>query len=309
MNCQSCNFAKKYHKDMTLIADSGSTKTAWCLIGDGHHTFHTQGINPFQQTEEEICNILKKELLPQLSIVNPQSSIINCPSSVVRRPLSVVHFYGAGCTKEKAPIVFQALSQAFPSATQISVESDMLGAARGLCQHQPGIVCILGTGSNSCYYDGTTLHAGNPALGYILGDEGSGAYIGKRLAGDILKKQLPKHVIQQFFDETGESQESIIQKVYREPLPNRFLASLSPFCARHREEAAIHHLLIDCFRQFFQRNIACVNWPTEENTVHFVGSIAHHYQEELHEAARQYGYKVGNILQAPLEGLITFHQT
>lgn len=287
---------------MTLIADSGSTKTAWCLIGDGHHTFHTQGINPFQQTEDEICDILKKELLPQLS------SVVRRPSSVVCCPLSVVHFYGAGCTKEKSPIVAHALQQVVSPHAAIHVESDMLGAARGLCQHQPGIVCILGTGSNSCYYDGTTLHAGNPALGYILGDEGSGAYIGKRLVGDILKKQLPEHVRQQFFDETGESQESIIQKVYREPLPNRFLASLSPFCARHREEAAIHDLLIDCFSQFFQRNIACVNWPTEEDTVHFVGSIAHHYQEELRETAHQYGYKVGNILQAPLEGLITFHQ-
>lgn len=294
---------------MTLIADSGSTKTAWCLIGERPHTFHTQGINPFQQTEEEICNILKKELLPQLSIVNPQSSIINCPSSVVRRPLSVVHFYGAGCTKEKAPVVARALQNAICPNAAISVESDMLGAARSVCGNQPGIVCILGTGSNSCYYDGTTLHAGNPALGYILGDEGSGAYIGKRLVGDILKKQMPSDIQQLFFQETGETQESIIQKVYREPLPNRFLASLSPFCARHREHPAIHSFLIDCFSQFFQRNIIGVNWPTGETlpAIHFVGSIAHHYQEELHKAADLHGLKIGSITQSPLAGLAAFH--
>ena len=176
---------------MSLIADSGSTKTAWCLIEDPEHVIYTQGINPYQQNEEEICAILQHELLPNLI---SQSSFTP--------HLSAIHFYGAGCTPEKAPIVAQALRQVVSTTATIHVESDMLGAARGLCGRQPGIVAILGTGSNSCFYDGRNLHPGIPALGYILGDEGSGAYIGKRLVGDILKHQLPDDISQLFFDET-----------------------------------------------------------------------------------------------------------
>lgn len=290
---------------MTLIADSGSTKTAWCLIEDPSHIIYTQGINPFQQNEAEICSVLQHELLPQLD--EREATADGQPSDI--------HFYGAGCTPEKAPIVAQALRQVISQETRIHVESDMLGAARGLCGRQPGIVCILGTGSNSCYYDGRELHSGIPALGYILGDEGSGAYIGKRLVGDIFKQQLPEDLRALFFEETHETQATIIQKVYRTPLPNRFLASLSPFCARHREHPAIHAFLLDCFGQFFRRNIAPLvekmedgRWKVEDcKQVHFVGSIAHHYRNELAEAAALNGYSVGTILQAPLEGLLTFH--
>lgn len=284
---------------MILIADSGSTKTAWCFVEDPEHIIYTQGINPFQQSEEEICAILQHELLPnfQLSTLNKGSQ------------LSTLNFYGAGCTPEKAPIVACALRQIMGNSVTIHVESDMLGAARSVCQRQPGIVCILGTGSNSCYYDGRTLHTGNPALGYILGDEGSGAYIGKRLVGDILKKQLPEDIQHLFFEETHETQANIIQRVYRTPLPNRYLASLSPFCARHREHPAIHAFLLDCFGQFFKRNIQAAPWSQEaaQVPIHFVGSIAYYYQSELAEAAKLYGYTIGNIVQNPLEGLVQYH--
>ena len=281
---------------MILIADSGSTKTAWCLVEDPQHIIYTQGINPFQQNEEEICAVLQHELFPSLPTHDLQ--------------LSAIHFYGAGCTPEKAPIVACALRQVISTTATIHVESDMLGAARSVCQRQPGIVCILGTGSNSCYYNGRTLHAGNPALGYILGDEGSGAYIGKRLVGDILKKQLPEDIQRLFFEETHETQANIIQRVYRTPLPNRYLASLSPFCARHREHPAIHAFLLNCFGQFFQRNIQSSQWNQEATKlpIGFVGSIAHYYSSELAEAAQQYGYTIGNIVQSPLEGLVQYHQ-
>ncbi len=281
---------------MILIADSGSTKTAWCLVEDPQHIIYTQGINPFQQNEEEICTVLQHELFPSLPTHDLQ--------------LSAIHFYGAGCTPEKAPIVACALRQVISTTATIHVESDMLGAARSVCQRQPGIVCILGTGSNSCYYDSRTLHAGNPALGYILGDEGSGAYIGKRLVGDILKKQLPEDIQRLFFEETHETQANIIQRVYRTPLPNRYLASLSPFCARHREHPAIHAFLLDCFGQFFLRNIQSSQWNKEATKlpIGFVGSIAHYYASELAEAAQQYGYTIGNIVQSPLEGLVQYHQ-
>ena len=283
---------------MTLIADSGSTKTAWCLAEDPTHIIHTQGINPFQQSSEDILAILRQELLPELTkltTLNPQ-------------PLSV-HFYGAGCTPEKAPLVADALRQVFGTESDIYVESDMLGAARALCGDKPGIVAILGTGSNSCHYDGQSLKPCIPALGYILGDEGSGAYIGKRLVGDVFKRQLPPDICQLFLEETGETQASIIQRVYRTPLPNRFLASLSPFCARHREHPAIHAFLLDCFRQFFIRNIKPITREMADEPVHFVGSIAHHYRTELTEAASSLGLTVGNILQAPLEALAAYHRT
>ncbi len=281
---------------MTLIADSGSTKTAWCLLEDPQKVIYTQGINPFVQDEEAICAVLHHELLPALPI---------------QQTLTHIYFYGAGCTLEKAPLVAQAIRQVTDTSAHIYVESDMLGAARGVCGQQSGIVGILGTGSNSCYYDGTCIHTAMPALGYVLGDEGSGAYIGKRLVSDVLKHQLPNDVCQLFFDETHETQASIIQKVYRMPLPNRYLASLSPFCARHRHHPAIHSFIIDCFEQYFRRNILPANWTdnlSENPKVNFVGSIAYYYQDELRQTSLQLGYTVGNIIQSPLKGLIQYHK-
>lgn len=293
---------------MTLIADSGSTKTAWCVAEKGR-VIHTQGINPFQQDEQTICDVLRKELMPQLHGI------------IGNEPLTTIHFYGAGCTPEKAPVVATCLKNTVSATAEIHVESDMLGAARSACGRDAGTVCILGTGSNSCYYDGKRLHPGIPALGYILGDEGSGACIGKRLVSDILKQQLPPDICQIFFDETHETQANIIQRIYRTPLPNRYLASLSPFCARYREHPAIHALLIDCFTQFFRRNIDPLKCKMSDikrdgkqsnNTlavkqIHFIGSIAHHYRNELTEAAEQCGYTIGHILQSPLERLVQYH--
>ena len=284
---------------MILIADSGSTKTAWCLV-DGNtverSTIYTQGINPFHQTEEDVCAILKHELYPLIA-ENSDS-------------IEQIFFYGAGCTKEKSPIVASALRNTIKSNARISVNSDMLGAARGLCGHHKGIVCILGTGSNSCYYDGCELHPGIPSLGYILGDEGSGAYIGKRLVSDILKKQLPEDIVCDFYRETKENEVTIIQKVYREPFPNRFLASLSPFCYRHRHHPYIHSLLLDCFSQFFIRNILPAPWVYDHSVlpaVNFVGSIAYYYQTELAETAKSYGMQLGIVIQSPLERLSQYH--
>lgn len=285
---------------MILIADSGSTKTEWCLLDKASgstKTIYTQGINPFQMTEDIIVSILTSELLP----------------SIGASSITAIHFYGAGCTPEKSAIVANAIRKALnlnhPNGGLLSVHSDMLGAARGLCGSSSGIVCILGTGSNACFYDGSVLHPGNPALGFILGDEGSGAYIGKRLAGDILKRQMSAHICDLFFKETGETSASIIQKVYREPLPNRYLASLSKFCYAHRDEADIQSLLVDCFKQFFRRNIVGVyDACTSDLTVHFVGSIAHYYRSELSLAAESCGFAIGKVMQAPMAGLIEFHR-
>ena len=295
---------------MKLICDSGSTKSAWCLT-DGTTPLHftTQGINPFQQNEEKIDEILHDELLPQLKDTNAKMGKTDCGCNShgdIAPLIEEVHFYGAGCTAEKSPIVTKAIKSIIAPNATINVQSDMLGAAVALCGNSEGIVCILGTGSNSAYYDGTKLISCIPALGYILGDEGSGAYIGKRLVGDILKCQLSEQVRELFFDETKETQASIIQKTYREPMANRFLASLSPFCYRHRDIEEIEEFIKDCFRQFFERNIIPTKNILQLNdcTINCVGSIAHYYEKEIKEVAAEYHLRIGKILQAPIDGLV-----
>ena len=276
---------------MRLIADSGSTKTDWCLIGEGQTICcATQGINPFHQSASDIRQILTDELVPQLP-----------PQAVVDE----ICFYGAGCTKEKSVVVADALHDTFASTLSIFVGSDMLGAARALCQHEAGIACILGTGANSCYYDGTDIVSNVSPLGYILGDEGSAAYIGKRLVGDVLKCQFSAELCSLFFQETHLDGPTIINKVYREPMPNRFLGQTSQFCQHHRDNPEIHQFLLDCFTQFFVRNVK--NYHHDDLPIHFVGSIAMVYETELRAAATSLGLIVGRIIKAPLEGLVCYH--
>ena len=273
---------------MILIADSGSTKTAWWIGDENARSFDdgrvvaTQGINPFQMTEEEMVAVM---------------------SNVKCQP-STLNFYGAGCTKEKAPVVATALHRVFGEDAKVSVNSDMLGAAHAVCGNDEGIVCILGTGSNSCLYDGKELTANVSPLGYILGDEGSGAYIGKRLVGNCLKRQFSDKLCEAFLKETGLTPADIIQRTYREPLPNRFLASLSPFCYRYHEREEMRLFLVDCFSEFFKRNVAL--YGRKDLAVHFVGSIAWQYEKELREGAELCGFRVGNILKEPLSGMVNY---
>lgn len=285
---------------MTLIADSGSTKTAWCLIHDSNiKLFESQGINPFQFDEAGISAVLAGELRPSLRDYGSHMGVD------ITSELKHIYFYGAGCTAEKSPVVATALRRVLPSPSHIIVKSDMVGAALGLCGSRPGIVCILGTGSNSCYWDGESIIDNVSPLGFILGDEGSGAYIGKRLVGNCLKRQFSEEICRLFEEETRLTPQVIIQKVYREPMPNRFLASLSPFCARHRSNPEIHAFLTDCFTEFFIRNVNLYNCP--ELPVHFIGSIAWFYRSELSEAASALGFHIGDVARTPMEGLIKYH--
>ena len=273
---------------MILIADSGSTKTDWCV--DKGPVIHTMGINPFHQSAESIRQILYNELLPQL------------PGKIL---LDEIHFYGAGCTPEKSVIVKEALEILFPQAS-IYVKSDLLGAARALCGRTKGIACILGTGSNSCYYDGEQIVQNVSPLGYILGDEGSGAVLGKRLVGDCLKNQLPQNICNAFLETFGLTPAIIIEKVYRQPQANRFLASLTPFLSAHREVPQVHDLLVSCFTDFFQRNV--MQYPYQNTPVHFIGSIAWHFKEEVKEAALLLGIHTGKFIQSPIGELLKYHQ-
>lgn len=276
---------------MILIADSGATKTDWCLgsTPTDVRIFQTQGINPFHQTKEFFAQILSEELLPQVG----ESSTV-----------TAIHFYGAGCTPEKSLLVKEALQVLFPDAS-IDVQSDLLGAARSLCGKEPGIACILGTGSNSCEYNGEKILSNVSPLGYILGDEGSGAVLGKRLTGDCLKHQLPENICRMFLEYTGLTPAQIIDKVYRQPQANRFLASLTPFLSAHRDLPEIHQLLISCFSDFFERNVMQYNHPHWE--VHFTGSISWYFQEEIKEAAQRFNLHIGKFIKSPINGLIKYH--
>lgn len=277
---------------MILIADSGSTKTDWCVVLDGTpiKRITTKGINPFFQSEEEIQQELTISLFPQLP----------------ERTVNSVYFYGAGCTPEKASILRRAIADSLSVVGNIKAHSDMLAAARGLCGHEAGIACILGTGSNSCFYNGEDIVNNISPLGFILGDEGSGAVLGKLLVGDILKNQLSPAIKEAFLKQFDLTAPEIIDRVYRQPFPNRFLASLSPFIAQHLEEPAIRALVFNSFTAFLRRNV--MQYDYEKYPVHFIGSVAACYKEILQEAALETGIRIGKILQSPMEGLIQYHQ-
>ena len=276
---------------MMLIADSGSTKTDWCVILDNTpiKRIGTKGLNPFFQSEEEIQQELTHSLLPQL----PEGTIDS------------VYFYGAGCTPEKAPTLRRAIADSLPVVGNIKAYSDMLAAARGLCGREAGITCILGTGSNSCFYDGKEIVNHISPLGFILGDEGSGAVLGKLLVGDILKNQLSPAIKEAFLKQFDLTVPEIIDRVYRQPFPNRFLASLSPFIAQQLEEPGIRQLVLGSFIAFLRRNV--MQYDYTQYPAHFIGSVAHCYKEILQEAAQETGIRIGKILQSPMEGLIQYH--
>ncbi len=275
---------------MILIADSGSTKTAWSVLsGNGMTQVNTQGINPFHQRPVDMLGVLRRELLPQLPV----------------EPVEAIHFYGAGCTVGGARMVRGCLTRTFGRQARVEVESDLLGAARALCGHDAGIACIVGTGSNSCFYDGEKVAAHTPALGYILGDEGSGAYLGRRLVGDVLKEQLPRHICLAFANKTQCTQEEIIRQVYRSPMANRYLAGFAPFLLEYREDPAIRALLDDAFDAFITRNLKAYprNYP-----VSATGSVAYYFRREFSEALQRHGFETGAIERSPMEGLIRYHR-
>lgn len=286
---------------MILLADSGSTKVHWCLVtasGQCSDVF-TDGINPLFQTSDAMRNSISNQLLPQIAPL------------LWAGTLTHVFFYGAGCTPEKKVFVQRALEGVFKKAT-VSVDSDMLGAARGLLGRNAGVACILGTGSGSCFYNGETIEWCVPSLGYILGDEGSAAVLGKRLVGDLLKNQLGDDLKEAFFQEYETSMADIIERVYRQPFPNRFLAKLSKFCADHIDDQRIHALVYDHFVQFIRRNLVQYfkhsEFSLQNSAVGFIGSIAYYYKPILEEAMRAEGLPLGTILKDPIEGLKEYHK-
>ena len=276
---------------MILIADSGSTKTDWCVAKDGFTVkrFTTQGINPYHQDERRINGIVLDELLPQTG----------------EYKLKKIVFYGSGCRDETIPTMKNILYSAFNNNVEVEIYSDLLGAARAICGHEEGIACILGTGSNSCLYDGNKIVGNIPPLGYILGDEGSGATLGKMFINEILKNNQMSDLKKEFLQVLQMTEGDIIDRVYRQPMVNRFLASLAPFIHSHIERHEVNEIVTENFRQFLLKNVK--RYHRDELQVSFIGSIAWHFKSQLLQSALEENVYVGSVEKSPMDGLLRYH--
>lgn len=280
---------------ISLTADAGSTKTDWLLRIDEHTSLYsTHGINPTTQSLFDIKTILANELV--------KGSILTDNQHINR--IDELCFYGAGCTSSMQAVMQATIKESFQACgidiERIEVGSDIIGAALSVCGNQPGIACILGTGSNSCVFDGTNIVANTPPLGYILGDEGSGAAIGRRLINYIYKGILAAEMKECFEKETGLNRDEVIRRVYHEPRANVFLASLSTFIARHIEqEPMLQTMIEDEFTAFIEKNID--PYRRADLSVGAVGSIAWYYQKYLVSALQKKSYRIGMIRKAPLQ--------
>lgn len=275
---------------MRLIADSGSTSTHWVLIDSNNQQkeIYTKGINPFLQNEDDIYNLLKAEF-----------------DYTIKENINI-YFFGAGCANaEKNSIVEKALLRYFPKA-KVFVDSDLMGACKALLKNSEGIVSILGTGSNSCYYDGERIVKNISPLGFILGDEGSGAYLGRKLLSDILKNQLSKEVQNLFFEKYKTTQAEIQENVYKKPFPNRYMASFTVFLSENIGNEELQNIVKDGFREFIRRNI--FQYPESKNLpLNFVGSIAFAFEPQLREVIEEMGCSLGAIVQSPMNGLVDYY--
>ncbi len=275
---------------MFLIVDSGSTKSDMKWVENNQVVYECckAGINPFYQDESSIFDTIK-----------------DCCPPKIQENTQNVFFYGAGCSfQEKCNMVKRPLEKYFPNA-KVEVFNDLLGAARSLFKHSSGIACILGTGSNSCIYNGEKITKNVPPLGFILGDEGSGAVLGKLFISDILKGVAPNNIAQRFFDEENIDMPKIMEYVYKKSFPNRFLAQFSRHIYNHKDEEFFHELIIRNFDAFFARNI---NQYDKSLSIGLIGSIAHYFRAELEETAKKHNRSIQAICQSPVNGLIQYHK-
>ncbi|WP_162053640.1 hypothetical protein [Pontibacter pamirensis] len=278
---------------MILIADSGATKTDWRMIDATgvHEHILTAGINPQYLESNQIYSIFEAELLPHLREKNP----------------SAIYYYGAGCSSPDRNLrVEQALKRIFPNSEAV-VDHDLLAAARALCGQKPGVACILGTGSNSCLYDGENIVDNVPSLGFLMGDEGSGAYLGKMLIRAYMYRELPEELATSLKNRYNLTKDSILDAVYLSDMPSTYLATFAKFMHEKRKDPVIHAMIYQNFDEFFERHVCKYKGYTEV-PVNFIGSIAYHFSDTLHQVAKKYGARIGTIIISPSEGLIAYHQ-
>lgn len=276
---------------MIILADGGSTKVDWRLVDNGKEVkvIKTNGANPYFRNREDISKEIRELLVPQIS----------------EHTIREVYFYGAGCEFPTQNQIIRSAIADNIDAPVIEVGSDMLAAAKSLCGKEKGIACILGTGSNTCYYDGNEIKENLASLGYILGDEGSGAVLGRNLICYCLRDHLSEGLKEKFLSQFGISHASILDSVYKEAQPNKFLAKLSIFLIQNIEEPSIYRLVYSSFEDFFRMNI--MKYDYKHNTVHLTGSIAYYYQDIIKKVASDLSISIGQISQSPMEGLIKFH--
>jgi len=285
------NFAT-YLLTMKLIADSGSTKTEWILTdkGDAVQCALTKGYNPYYFDKQVLHDIVAEDLLPVVG----------------QAEVTEIYFYGSGCsTAVNINVVEGVLRSFFPSAT-IKVAHDLLGAARGLCGHRAGIACIMGTGSNSCLYDGKTIMENIRSVGWMFGDKAGGVHIGKSFIATFLNNSCPKELQQLFTETTGYDFDKILSRIYREPAPNRFFADASHFVGQHITDAFMENIVRTSFREFFLENV-CRYDHHFELPIHCTGSIATVFETLLKNEAEKLGLAIGSIVKSPAQGLIAFH--
>jgi glucosamine kinase len=274
-----------------LIADSGATKAEWCLVNKGKKkTIFTQGISPYFLSTEQITVLLQKELLPKLKGI----------------AVNEIYYYGTGCANPtNAKSVKKALLTAFPGASA-EVNHDLMGAAKALCGHKRGLACILGTGSNSCYYNGKKIVNNSPGLGYVLGDEGSGAYLGKKVIQHYLYGTFDEELRGRFDLTYTTNAAEILENVYKKPLPNRYLAGYTKFLAENRGHYMVENIIEDGLNDFFFTHL-CKYREVWTLPVHFTGGVAFGFRDVLQQLCNSYEFELGRVMKNPMEGLVEYH--
>ena len=275
---------------MKLIAESSTTRTDWALVEGAEIVEHayTTGLNPYFQSRREISHSIRLEL----------------PEVFFRRKLEHVYFYGAGCANtEKCKIMESSLVAQFK--TPVTVESDLLGAARGLLVREPGLACILSTGSNSCLYNGLEIEKTVAPLGFILGDEGSGAYMGKRMIADMLKGLSPRDLTEAFFEKNNVTPNMLLDEVYSNKLPSKLLSQYSVFLRENLDNSYCYRLVYNAFMEFFTRNI--ISYDYTGIPLSFVGSVCVMYQPILLKVASDFGAQIKKIIRNSMPGLVAYH--
>ena len=276
---------------VTLIADSGATKAEWCLRNNGKEkTYFTQGISPYFLNTEQIAGLVKEELAVHLKKIR----------------VDQIFYYGTGCANpQNVRSVKSALQRVFPDAA-IQVQTDLMAAARAVCGNEKGIACILGTGSNSCYYNGKKIVKNSPGLGYVLGDEASGAYLGKKVLQYYLYNTFDEDLRSRFDARFVTNNVEILDNLYKKPLPNRYLASFTLFLAENRGHYMIENIIEDGLNDFFFQHL-CKYAEVWKYPVSFVGSVAHGFQDVLKDLCSSYEFELGTVLKNPMEGLVNYH--
>jgi N-acetylglucosamine kinase-like BadF-type ATPase len=274
-----------------LIADSGATKAEWVLLYNGKkQTLFTQGISPYFLNTDQIAALVEEELAPRLHYRLPGE----------------VHYYGTGCSNpDNAKSVKKALSRVFPGAA-VHVNTDLMAAARAICGQEKGVACILGTGSNSCYYNGKSIVKNSPGIGYILGDEGSGAYLGKKVIQYYLYNTFDEDLRARFDARFVTTSVEILDNVYKKPLPNRYLAGFTMFLAENRGHYMIENIIEDGLNDFFFQHLCKYNeiWKLP---VSFVGSVADGFKDVIRQLCDSYEFDLGTIMKNPMAGLVNYH--